>query len=161
MRTIPLGIFRDRLRLNLSKSRLASMYYETYSRRNSRLLSSQVSFLYIYIKSLLLSATVGFRSALRVRGVGYRFELRPTKIFIQAGYSHLLSSSLPFFKMFQLLLVNKKATLLAMKSHDLETIGTFFSKLRNLRKPDIYKGKGIRYQNEVTVRKEGKKKRTT
>ena len=125
------------------------------------MLNSQVSLLYIYIKALFLSATIGFQRVLRVRGVGYRFSVFPTKILIQAGYSHLLSRNLPFFKMFQSLLVSKKSTLLTMKSHDLETIGTFFSRLRNLRKPDIYKGKGIRYQKELIVRKEGKKKRTT
>jgi len=137
------------------------MYYKTYSLRNNRLLNLKVSLLYVYVRALLLSATVGFRSALRVRGVGYRFGLYPTKIFIQAGYSHLLLKSLPFFNMFQSMLINKKATLLAMKSHDLETIGTFFSMLRNLRKPDVYKGKGIRYQKELMIRKEGKKKRTS
>ena len=141
--------------------RLASTYYQTYSLRNTRLVSSKVSLLYVYIKLLLLSTTVGFRSVLRVRGVGYRFESFPTKILIQAGYSHLLSKKLPFFKMFQSVVVNKKATLLTMKSYDLETLGTFFSMLRNLRKPDTYKGKGIRYQKEILVRKEGKKKRTT
>jgi len=105
--------------------------------------------------------SVGFKNALRVRGVGYRFDLSPTQITIQAGYSHLLTQNLPSSGSFQKVMTNKKSTSFRMKSFDFVILNTFLATVRNFRKPDIYKGKGIRYKKDFICRKEGKKKKTT
>lgn len=98
---------------------------------------------------------------MRVRGIGYRFEIFPTHVIIHVGYSHLLLKKLPFSTFFQSLMVNKKATLLNVRSADLFAVNSFLSTVRNLRKPDVYKGKGIRYQKDIIKRKEGKRKKAT
>lgn len=111
----------------------------------------------------MIGSSVGFKNALRVRGVGYKFSLSGTKdaatqIIIQAGYSHILRSKLPSVHS---IMTNKKSTLFQLKSDNLVKINTFLSSIRNLHKPDVYKGKGIRYRKDVVRKKEGKKKKTS
>jgi large subunit ribosomal protein L6 len=100
---------------------------------------------------------VGFKQFLRVRGVGYKFQLLGDKMTIQAGYSHLLEVRIPFLQSFSF---NKKSTFLRVKSNNLVLLTKFLSFVRNLRKPDVYKGKGIRYKRDSVLRKEGKKKKS-
>ena len=85
-----------------------------------------------------IGALVGFKNFLRVRGVGYRFQIVSKKLIIHVGYSHTLQVKLPLNHYFTL---NKKATYLRAKSHDLNKLSGFLSSVRNLRKPDVYKGK--------------------
>jgi large subunit ribosomal protein L6 len=99
---------------------------------------------------------IGFQNALRVRGVGYRFDISPLQITIHVGYSHLVSRKIPLL---QSLVLSKKATLFRIKHFDLVSLNTFLSSIRNLRQPDVYKGKGIRYQMDSFLRKQGKKKK--
>jgi large subunit ribosomal protein L6 len=114
-----------------------------------------------HFEQCIVGAMVGFKNALRVRGVGYRFNMSPLKITIQAGYSHLLIHKLSQRTCFESLVMNKKFTSLHIKSNDLLSLSNFLATIRNLRSPDVYRGKGIRYQREVILRKEGKKKKTT
>ena len=65
---------------------------------------------------------------------------------------------IPLFRSF---IVNKKATLIQGKNADLVRLNTFFAKVRSVHLPDVYKGKGIHYQNKIILRKEGKKKKKT
>lgn len=117
--------------------------------------------LHIEIKHSIVSSLVGFQNALRVRGVGYRFDISPLKFTLQVGYSHLVSRNFPREKFLQSVIINKKATLLKIKSFNLKFLQTFLSSIRNTRQPDVYKGKGIRYQKDFILRKEGKKKKTS
>lgn len=105
----------------------------------------------------IVGALVGFKSFLRVRGVGYKFQFAYKKLSIHVGYSHNLQVKLPLKQKF---LLNKKSTFLRVKSHDLAKLSNFLSFVRNLRQPDVYKGKGIRYRKDPIVLKEGKKKKT-
>jgi len=104
----------------------------------------------------MIGSSVGFKNALRVRGVGYKFSLSSTQLTIQAGYSHILRSKLPDAKS---IMINKKSTLFQLKSDNLVVLNTFLSSIRNLHKPDVYKGKGIRYRKDLVRKKEGKKKK--
>lgn len=104
-----------------------------------------------------IGALVGFKNFLRVRGVGYRFQIVANKLLIHVGYSHTLQVKLPLNQNFTL---NKKSTLLRAKSSNLAKLSNFLSFIRNLRKPDVYKGKGIRYKKDPIKLKEGKKKKT-
>jgi len=96
---------------------------------------------------------------LRIRGVGYRFEVSPLKITIQAGYSHLLFQKSSLTTAIRSLIVNKKATQVFFQGTNLMKLNLFLSTIRNLRQPDVYKGKGIRYKKDFIKRKEGKKKK--
>jgi len=104
---------------------------------------------------------VGFQNALRIRGVGYRFEISPLKISIHAGYSHLLSQKLSLTHAFEFPKLNKKATQIFFTGCNLTALNSYVSTIRNLRQPDVYKGKGLRYQKDFLRRKEGKKKKTS
>jgi len=117
----------------------------------------ELSILYIKTRQLLISASVGFKNFLRIRGVGYKFAGSATGLTIEVGYSHVLRTKIPLFKSF---LLNKKATLLRAQAPNLVKINTFFAATRSLRQPDVYKGKGIRYKKDYIRRKEGKKKKT-
>ena len=119
----------------------------------------KLSSFYVHINHLIVGNLVGFQNALRIRGVGYRFELSPLKITIQAGYSHLLFQKLFSVNAIKSLALNKKATHIYFKGSDLMNLNLYVSTIRNLRHPDVYKGKGIRYQKEFVNRKEGKKKK--
>jgi large subunit ribosomal protein L6 len=106
----------------------------------------------------IIGALVGFKNFLRVRGVGYRFQITAKKLIINVGFSHTLQIKLPLNHTFTL---NKKSTFLRVKNNNLAVLSSFLSSVRNLRKPDVYKGKGIRYRIDPIRLKEGKKKKTT
>jgi len=97
--------------------------------------------LYIKTKQLFISASVGFKNYLKVRGVGYKFNVSVTQLRIEVGYSHLIHNKIPLLRSF---LVNKKTTFLRSQEANLITLNTFFAATRSLRKPDVYKEKGIR-----------------
>jgi len=105
----------------------------------------------------IVGSLVGFKNFLRVRGVGYRFQLISKKLVINVGYSHSLQIKLPLKHK---LILNKKSTFLRVKSSNLAKLSNFLSFVRNLRQPDVYKGKGIRYKKDPIRLKEGKKKKT-
>ena len=105
----------------------------------------------------LVGSLVGFKNFLRVRGVGYRFQILSKKLIINVGYSHNLQIKLPVKHKFVL---NKKSTFLRVKSSNLAKLSNFLAFVRNLRQPDVYKGKGIRYRKDPIRLKEGKKKKT-
>jgi large subunit ribosomal protein L6 len=105
----------------------------------------------------MIGALVGFKNFLRVRGVGYRFQLTSKKLVVNVGYSHSLQIKLPFKHKF---ILNKKSTFLRVKGCNLAKLSNFLAFVRNLRQPDVYKGKGIRYKKDPIRLKEGKKKKT-
>jgi large subunit ribosomal protein L6 len=125
-----------------------------YSKQNNK----QLSLLYSQTRQVLISASVGFKNFLKIRGVGYKFNVFPTYLTIEVGYSHLLKKKFPLFKSF---MANKKTTTLRAQAPNLVILNTFFAATRSLRQPDVYKGKGIRYKKDFSYRKEGKKKKTT
>jgi large subunit ribosomal protein L6 len=154
----PLEVLRGKLRFRQSAPRIGSKFYKTYNRSNLQHLHQRLSLLHVYLKQWMIGSSVGFKNALRVRGVGYKFSLSSTQLIIQAGYSHILRSKLPSV---QSIMTNKKSTLFQLKSDNLVQLNTFLSRIRNLHKPDVYKGKGIRYRKDVVRKKEGKKKKTS
>jgi large subunit ribosomal protein L6 len=138
--------------LNLAFNFFKIQRYVTLKKENKKL-----SLLHTKLKNLLVGASVGFKNFLRIRGVGYKFNISPLQLTIHAGYSHLLQIKIPSL---QSLVINKKNTLICGRSVYLVKLNTFFAATRSLRTPDIYKGKGIRYRKDFIFRKEGKKKKT-
>jgi large subunit ribosomal protein L6 len=137
--------------LNVAFNFFKILRYITLKNENKKL-----SLLHTKLKNLLVGASVGFKNFLRIRGVGYKFNMSLLQLTIHAGYSHLLKINIPPL---QSLVVNKKNTLLCGRSVYLVNLNTFFAATRSLRTPDIYKGKGIRYRKDVIFKKEGKKKK--
>ena len=105
------------------------------------------------IKNLILGVTEGFEKKLESVGVGYRFQLKGAELVVTAGYSHPVIVEIPQ----GITLECPSNTELLVKGIDKQLVGEFAANVRKIRKPEPYKGKGIRYADEHIRRKEGKK----
>ena len=105
------------------------------------------------IKNMIVGVTDGYEKRLESIGVGYRFALKDGKLVVTAGYSHPVNVEIPA----GLSLEVPSNTELVVKGIDKCLVGEFSANVRKIREPEPYKGKGIRYKDEVIRRKEGKK----
>lgn len=105
------------------------------------------------IQNMIVGVTKGYEKALEIIGVGYRFNVQGKKLVINAGYSHPVEMQIP-----EGLSVEANGnTEITVKGIDKVLVGEFAANIRKVRKPEPYKGKGIRYKDEHVRRKEGKK----
>jgi large subunit ribosomal protein L6 len=105
------------------------------------------------IRNMIIGVTEGFEKKLESIGVGYRFALKGNTIVVTAGYSHPVEVSVPE----GLAVESPSNTELTIKGTNKCLVGEFAANIRKIRPPEPYKGKGIRYKDEVIRRKEGKK----
>ena len=96
--------------------------------------------------------TNGFEKRLEIQGVGYRAALRGTALELNVGYSHPVVIDAPAGITFEVPAQNE----IIVKGIDKQQVGEIAAQIRKLRKPDPYKGKGVRYQGEQIRRKVGK-----
>ena len=106
------------------------------------------------INNMVLGVEEGFSKSLVVNGVGYRASVGDGILTLQLGYSHDIKLAIPN----DLDVKCTKPTEISISGIDKQKVGQFASEVRALRKPEPYKGKGVRYSDEVIRRKEGKKK---
>ena len=105
------------------------------------------------IRNMLIGVTEGYKKGLEIVGVGYRFTVKGSTITVQDGKSHLDNLDVPAG-----ITVNQISnTEIELSGIDKCAIGKFAAEIRELRKPEPYKGKGIHYVGEHIRRKEGKK----
>jgi len=104
------------------------------------------------VANMVTGVTTGFTKALEISGVGYRAQLQGTKLVLALGYSHPVEVSPPDGITFQL----ETPTKVAVFGADKELVGQTAAYIRARRKPEPYKGKGIRYAGEQILRKAGK-----
>lgn len=105
------------------------------------------------IANMLKGVSEGYQKALEAVGVGYKFVVSGKKITVHAGYSHTIDVEVPEGLTVELV----SATELNISGIDKQRVSEFAANIRKIRKPEPYKGKGIRYKNEYVRRKEGKK----
>ena len=105
------------------------------------------------IENMIIGVTKGFERNIEAVGVGYRFNLTGNKIGISAGFSHPVEIEIPA----NLTVKSASNTELTINGIDKKSVSDFAAKLRSIREPEPYKGKGIRYKEEHVRRKEGKK----
>lgn len=105
------------------------------------------------ISNMIEGVTKGYEKALEIIGVGYRFNVQGKKLVISAGYSHPVELMIPE----GLSVEATSNTEIVVKGIDKVLVGEFAANIRKVRKPEPYKGKGIRYKDEHIIRKEGKK----
>ena len=98
--------------------------------------------------------TAGFEKTLELVGVGYRAAMKGDALSMQLGFSHDVDVPPPSGITFAV----PKQTEIKISGIDKQVVGEIASKIRGLRPPEPYKGKGVRYAGEVVRRKEGKKK---
>ncbi|MCY0876102.1 MAG: 50S ribosomal protein L6 [Firmicutes bacterium] len=104
------------------------------------------------VANMVEGVTNGFQKSLDLVGVGYRAAKNGDKVTLSLGFSHPVEVVPVAGIEMEVPAVNK----LIVKGIDKEQVGIFAAKIRDLRKPEPYKGKGIRYENEVVRRKVGK-----
>lgn len=112
------------------------------------------------MRSLLANAvagvTQGFKKEFEIVGIGYRAALDKKKIVFTVGYSHPVEMELPAD--LQITFDEKNKNKFTLSGVDKHKVGQFAAHIRNIRPPDPYKGKGIKYADERLKLKEGKKK---
>ncbi len=104
------------------------------------------------VSNMVVGVTTGFRKGLEINGVGYRAQLVGRKLQLALGYSHPIEIDPPGGIAFEL----ENPTRLAVTGIDKELVGLIAARIRACRKPEPYKGKGVRYAGEVVRRKAGK-----
>jgi large subunit ribosomal protein L6 len=104
------------------------------------------------INNMVVGVTDGYRKGLEITGVGYRATLNGRKLQLNLGYSHPIEIDPPEGITFEV----ETPTRLAVVGIDKELVGQIAAKVRSTRKPEPYKGKGVRYSGEVVRRKAGK-----
>jgi large subunit ribosomal protein L6 len=105
-----------------------------------------------HVRNMLTGVTEGFQKKLLVEGVGFKWEVQGKTLKLALGFSHPVNVDIPE----GLTVVAEKGTL-TISGFDKEAVGQFAADIRALKKPEPYKGKGIRYEGEVVRRKQGKK----
>jgi large subunit ribosomal protein L6 len=104
------------------------------------------------IANMVTGVTQGYQRNLEIVGVGYRAQARGQGLTFQVGYSHPVEVDAPDGITFTL----ASPTRISVKGADKQLVGQVAANLRAIRKPEPYKGKGIRYENELVRRKAGK-----
>jgi large subunit ribosomal protein L6 len=104
------------------------------------------------LSNMVVGVTKGFEKALEINGVGYRAEVKGDVLNLSLGYSHPINYELPKGISVEV----DKMTKLLVKGIDKELVGHVAAKIRDFRGPEPYKGKGIKYADEVILRKAGK-----
>jgi len=104
------------------------------------------------VNNMVVGVTDGYRKGLEITGVGYRASKVGEKLQLNLGYSHPIEIAPPSGISFEL----ENPTRLAVVGIDKELVGQIAAKVRSTRKPEPYKGKGVRYAGEVVRRKAGK-----
>ena len=105
------------------------------------------------INNMIIGVTEGYEKKLESVGVGYRFQMKGKDLVVTAGYSHPVEVKVPE----GLTVEAPSNTELLIKGIDKCQVGEFAANVRKIRKPEPYKGKGIKYTDEHIRRKEGKK----
>ena len=106
------------------------------------------------VENLVTGVSTGFKKELEIQGVGYRAAMNGTNLKLSLGYSHEVNFEVPA----GVTVSAPKQTEIVVEGIDQQLVGQVAANIREWRKPEPYKGKGIRYKGEFIFRKEGKKK---
>jgi large subunit ribosomal protein L6 len=106
------------------------------------------------VQNLMTGVTTGFSKTLEITGVGYRANMQGKNLKLQLGYSHDVDVAVPD----DLNVKTPDQTTIEISGADAQKVGQLAAEIRRWRKPEPYKGKGIKYRGEYIFRKEGKKK---
>ena len=106
------------------------------------------------VENLVTGVTTGFRQELEIQGVGYRAAMAGNVLKLSLGYSHEVNFDVPS----GVTVSAPKQTEIVVEGIDQQLVGQVAANIRDWKRPEPYKGKGIRYKGEFVFRKEGKKK---
>ncbi|WP_417259821.1 50S ribosomal protein L6 [Celeribacter sp.] len=123
-------------------------------RGNSKRARQQWGMSRTVIANLVTGVTEGFKKELEINGVGYRAQMQGNTLKLSLGYSHEVNFEVPD----GVTVTAPKQTEIVVEGADAQLVGQVAANIREWRKPEPYKGKGIKYKDEYIFRKEGKKK---
>jgi len=106
------------------------------------------------VANLVTGVSEGFKKELEINGVGYRANMQGNTLKLSLGYSHDVNFEVPE----GVTVTAAKPTEITVEGIDQQLVGQVAANIREWRKPEPYKGKGIKYKDEYIFRKEGKKK---
>lgn len=106
------------------------------------------------VANLVTGVTTGFKKEMEITGVGYRAAVQGKVLKLSLGYSHDVDFEIPA----DVTVTTPKPTEIVVEGIDQQVVGQVAANIREWRKPEPYKGKGIKYKDEFIFRKEGKKK---
>ena len=106
------------------------------------------------INNMVVGVSKGYEKKLKIEGLGYQARIDQKAIVLSVGYANQIRLTPPEGVTVEVL--DKEGTQISVKGADKQKVGQFAAEIRAARKPEPYKGKGIRYDNEVVRRKEGK-----
>ncbi len=106
------------------------------------------------VQNLVVGVTQGFEKKLELQGVGYRAQVQGSTLKLSLGFSHDIDFPIPS----DLKIECPSQTEITISGNDKQRVGQIAAEIRSFRKPEPYKGKGVRYVDEYVFRKEGKKK---
>ena len=106
------------------------------------------------IANIVTGVSIGFTKTLELNGTGYRASISGSMLKLQLGYSHDIDYKIPN----EVKVECPKQNIIKLTSYNKEILGATAAEIRSYRKPEPFKGKGIKYENEFIFRKEGKKK---
>ncbi len=106
------------------------------------------------IQNMVIGVSEGFKKDLEINGVGYRAAVQGKALNLQLGYSHDVTYPIPE----GIDIKCEKPTSISISGADKQKVGQVAAEIRSYRPPEPYKGKGVKYADEVILRKEGKKK---
>lgn len=105
-----------------------------------------------HVANMIKGVTTPFQKKLIIEGIGFKAEVKGEEMTLNLGFSHPVKVKIP-----KGLKVTAEKGVITISGIDTELVGRFAAAIRDLKKPEPYKGKGIRYDNEVIRRKQGKK----
>lgn len=108
------------------------------------------------VQNMITGVSEGFKKELEVIGVGYRANANGQLLELSLGYSHPFVFEIPSEIKVSAVSEKGKAPVVTLESHDKQLVGQVAAKIRSLRKPEPYKGKGVRFLGEEIRRKAGK-----
>ena len=145
-----LKIDLEMFNLNIKENKEVSIKPKTINETTKRLWGMNRSLL----KNAIIGASEGYTKILELTGVGYRAALKEKQLNLQLGFSHDINFDIPD----NIKILVEKQTIIKISGYDNQQVGMVASKIKAIRSPEPYKGKGIREKVQYILRKEGKKK---
>ncbi len=145
-----LSIDLETFELNIKDGKEISLKPKKIDQNTKRLWGMNRSLL----NNAIIGASKGYEKTLELVGVGYRAALKGKQLNLQLGFSHDINFDIPD----SVKITVEKQTTLKIIGFDKQEVGMIASKIKSLRPPEPYKGKGIKEKGQYILRKEGKKK---
>lgn len=104
-----------------------------------------------HISNMIVGVTTGYKKQLEINGVGYRVAMQGKDLKLEVGFSHSVVFVVP-----EAVSASVEKNVISLESNDKDLLGQIASEIRAIKKPEPYKGKGIKYSDEIIRRKAGK-----